>query len=125
MKKLLLLAVFTLGLFGSVVAQEVTEKDKKMKNPTEATKENLREAKNLYAVNCKACHGTLGLGDGTKAKNMKGDLGDFSSAKFQDQTDGTLFAKTKNKIGDHPGFSKKLSDEDIWIVVNYVRTLKK
>lgn len=125
MKQLLLLAIFAIGLGGSVVAQEVTEKDKKLKNPTTATKENLKEAKTLYAVQCKACHGTLGLGDGTKAKNMKGDLGDFSSAKFQGQTDGTLFAKTKNKIGDHPGFSKKLSDDDIWLIVNYVRTMKK
>ncbi len=125
MKQLLLLAVFTLGLCGSVVAQEMTDKDKKMKNPVEASKENLKEAKTLYDMHCKACHGAKGLGDGPKAKSMKGDLGDFSSAKFQGQTDGEIFFKTKNKIGDHPGFAKKLSDEDIWFTVNYVRSLKK
>ena len=125
MKQLLLLAIFAIGLGSSAVAQEITEKDKKIKNPTTVTKENLKEGKTLYAVNWKACHGTLGLGDGTKAKNMKGDLGDFSSAKTQNKSDGELFTATKNKIGDHPGFSKKMSDEDIWLVVNYLRTLKK
>lgn len=114
--------------FMSFVNQEpwiVPDKDKKMKNPVENSKENLAEAKNLYSTHCKSCHGTKGLGDGTKAKGLKGDLGDFSSAKFQAQTDGELFFKTKKGRGDMPSYAKKMNDEEIWMTVNYMRTLKK
>lgn len=103
----------------------VPEKDKNLKNPLESSKDNTREGKLVYDVQCKSCHGARGLGDGMKAKSMKGDLGDFSSAKFQAQTDGELFYKTKVGRADMPSYAKKLTDEDIWLVVLYMRTLKK
>jgi mono/diheme cytochrome c family protein len=103
----------------------VPENYKKMKNPLESDNDNLKEAKTVYDIQCKSCHGSKGLGDGSKAKSMKGDLGDFSSAKFHVQSDGELFYKTKVGRADMPGFSKKLSDEDIWLTVLYIRTLKK
>jgi mono/diheme cytochrome c family protein len=103
----------------------VPEKYKNLKNPVEASKDNLNEAKSIYDIQCKSCHGSRGLGDGTKAKSMKGDLGDFSSAKFQAQTDGELFYKTKIGRADMPSYAKKLSDDDIWYAVLYMRSLKK
>lgn len=115
-------------IFISFIDQDkwiVPEKDKKMKNPVEVTKVNLNEAKVLYNIHCKSCHGTKGLGDGPKAKNLKGDLGDFSSATFHAQTDGELFYKTKVGRGDMPGYAKKLNDEQIWLTVIWMRDLKK
>ncbi len=124
---ILLTAVFAIGLGFSANAQEwvVPAKDKAMKNPTEASKENLKEGKTLYDMHCKSCHGAKGLGDGPKAKSMKGDLGDFSSAKSQAQTDGELFYIIHKGKGDHPSFAKKLSEEERWLIVSYYRTLKK
>ncbi|MDP3353882.1 MAG: c-type cytochrome [Flavobacteriaceae bacterium] len=103
----------------------VPAKDKILKNPTANNKENSTIGKEIYSLHCKSCHGTKGLGDGPKAKSMKGDLGDFSSATFQSQTDGELFYKTKVGRSDMPSFAKKLSDEDIWLTVLYMRSLKK
>jgi mono/diheme cytochrome c family protein len=95
-----------------------------MKNPV-ATTTDAAIGKSLYSKHCKSCHGTEGYGDGTKAKEMKGDLGDFSTAKFQKQSDGALFYKTSFGRDDMPGFNKKMpSDEDRWLVINYIRTLK-
>ena len=123
----LMTAVFTIGFitFTNAQAWVVPAKDKAMKNPVEASKENLKEAKSLYDMNCKSCHGSKGLGDGSKAKSLKGDLGDFSSAKFHAQTDGDLFYIIKKGKGDHPSFAKKLSEEEMWLTVMYVRSLKK
>jgi len=106
---------------------EVPAKYKSMKNPTDAKdKENIAEGKALYAKQCSSCHGKKGLGDGTKAPDLKGDLGDFSSAASQKQTDGEMFYKMTEGRDDMPSFKKKIaSDEDRWLVVNYVRTLKK
>ncbi len=96
-----------------------------MKNPVAATTD-AAIGKSLYSKHCKSCHGSEGYGDGTKAKEMKGDLGDFSTSIFQKQSDGALFYKTTFGRDDMPGFNKKLpSDEDRWLVINYMRTLKK
>lgn len=120
-------AIVAIGLYSFTIDQDwvVPAKDKKMKNPVEASKENQNEAKILYNVHCKSCHGAKGLGDGPKAKSMKGDLGDFSSEKFHNQTDGEMFYKTKVGRADMPGYAKKLGDEEIWLTVIYMRSLKK
>lgn len=95
-----------------------------MTNPTNP-KIDLAIGKSLYSKHCKSCHGSEGYGDGTKAKEMKGDLGDFSTKEFQTQSDGALFYKTTFGRDDMPAFDKKLpSDEDRWLVINYMRTLK-
>ena len=101
----------------------VPVKYKTLKNPTDP-KVDLTIGKTLYSKHCKSCHGSKGYGDGSKADEMKGDLGDFSSKEFQDQSDGALFYKSTFGRDDMPRFSKKLpSDEDRWLVVNYMRTL--
>jgi mono/diheme cytochrome c family protein len=95
-----------------------------MKNPVPA-KTDAAVGKSLYEKHCKSCHGKEGYGDGPKAAEMKGDLGDFSTAAFQKQTDGELFYKTTFGRNDMPEFAKKVADdEDRWLIVNYMRTLK-
>ena len=95
-----------------------------MKNPIPAN-QDASIGKSLYDKHCKSCHGKEGYGDGSKAADLKGDLGDFSSIKFQKQTDGELFYKTTFGRDDMPEYTKKMpEDEDRWLIVNYMRTLK-
>ena len=95
-----------------------------MKNPTDPNADKAI-GKSLYNKHCKSCHGAEGYGDGPKAAEQDGDLGDFSSAEFQSQTDGELFYKTTFGRNDMPEYTKKMpDDEDRWLVVNYMRTLK-
>jgi mono/diheme cytochrome c family protein len=97
----------------------------KMANPTDPDDdESIEIGEELYMKHCKSCHGKEGLGDGPKAAEQKGDLGDFSSAEFQGQSDGALFYKSKVGRDDMPDFSKKIpNDEDIWFIVDFMRTL--
>ena len=102
----------------------VPEKYVNMKNPTDPTTD-IAIGKSLYNKHCKSCHGAEGYGDGTKANEVEGDLGDFSSAEYQAQTDGELFYKTSFGRDDMPEFTKKMpDDEDRWLIVNYMRKLK-
>lgn len=103
----------------------VPDKYNTMKNPTDASDdENLEIGEELYMKHCKSCHGKEGYGDGPKAADQKGDLGDFSSEEFQAQSDGALFYKTTVGRDDMPGYDKKMpDDEDRWLVVNYMRAL--
>ena len=102
----------------------VPAKYEAMKNPIPA-KQDAAIGKSLYDKHCKSCHGKEGYGDGTKADGLKGDLGDFSSEAFQKQSDGALFYKTTIGRDDMPEYTKKMpDDEDRWLIVNYMRTLK-
>ena len=102
----------------------VPAKYQTMKNPTDP-KVDLSIGKSLYSKHCKSCHGKEGYGDGPKAEEQEGDLGDFSSVLFQSQTDGALFYKTSFGRDDMPEYTKKMQDdEDRWLIVNYMRTLK-
>ncbi len=104
----------------------VPESAQKLKNPTDKTnKEDLAVGKTLYSKHCQSCHGKEGYGDGPKAKELKGEVGDFSSEKFKAETEGTLFYKITTGRDDMPSFEKKIPDaEDRWLIVNYIKTLK-
>ena len=135
MKTSLKLLVFAISIsfvsMGFIVKEDpwtIPAKYKSMKNPTDASDKGLlMEAKNIYAQECKSCHGNSGMGDGSKAGDLKGYLGDFSDpAFFKEQTEGELFYKIKTGRDDMPSFGKKLSsEEDIWLVINYIKTLAK
>lgn len=88
--------------------------------------ESIKEGKALFAKHCQSCHGKTGMGDGTKASELKTEPGDFSKATFQSQSDGSIYFKISEGRDDMPSFKKKMNDsKDIWDVVNYIRTLKK
>ena len=104
----------------------VPDNYKSMKNPVASDPAAVTEGKALYATHCKSCHGTKGLGDGTKAATLKTEAGDFSKSDFQSQTDGALFYKTSEGREDMPSFKKKIPDADErWSIVSYLRTFKK
>jgi len=104
----------------------VPDKYKSMKNPVTADAESIASGKALWSTHCKSCHGAKGLGDGPKAAQLKTEPGDFSLADVQSQPDGSLFYKISEGREDMPSFKKKIPDqEDIWSLVNYMRTLKK
>ena len=99
----------------------VPDEYKNMENPAES----LQNGKMLYNRNCASCHGKKGLGDGPKARMLDTFSGDFSGDFYQNQTDGEHFYKTKYGRGEMPAYEGKISDEDIWHMVNYMRTFDK
>jgi len=127
--KLLFVSAATLMLSAAMVAQPkpwvVPANFKSMKNPVAKSDASNKAGMALYTKNCASCHGKAGLGDGVKARALKEFPGDFSKAAFQDQSDGDHFYKTKTGRGEMPKYEGKLTDNDIWNIVNYTRTFKK
>jgi len=135
MKSTVAIAVFVIGLIAASFTIKVQQAqkpwpvpavDKAKKNPVASSAESIKAGKELWSMNCKSCHGTKGLGDGSKAAQLKTEPGDFSTAAFQSQTDGEIFYKLSVGRDDMPASKKKIpDDEDRWNLVNYIRTLKK
>jgi len=127
--KLFFTGAAVLVLSATLVAQPkpwvVPANFKTMKNPVATGDASTKAGLAIYTKNCASCHGKVGLGDGVKARALKEFPGDFSKADFQGQSDGDHFYKTKTGRSEMPKYEGKLADNDIWNVVNYMRTFKK
>ena len=99
----------------------------KVKNPIPATAKSIETGQKLYQMNCRHCHGATGLGDGPLAPKDPPPPANLTDAKWDHgSTDGEIFSVIKNGAGPDSKMKPmkaKLSDNDIWNVVNYIRTL--
>ena len=103
----------------------VPEKNAKMINASPSNAATIKDGKELWVQHCQSCHGKSGKGDGPKAAQLKTESGNFTLPETQKQTDGSIFYKISEGRGDMPAFKKKIPEaEDIWNVINFIRTLK-
>ena len=123
----MVIAAFALTIVAFTIPQEkweVPAKYKSMKNEYAGEDED-GIGEELYAQHCKSCHGKEGYGDGTKAKELDTEMRDLTAEEVQGQNDGELFYKAIIGRDEMPNFEKKIrDDEDRWMVINYLRTLK-
>jgi len=110
---------------------ELPEDADKTKNPVEATAESIEKGKALYLAkdkgNCIFCHGETGAGNEANLARLRRKPADLSNKeRMSTRTDGELFWKiSKGITGIMPAGEKRMSEEERWHVVNYVRTLAK
>lgn len=90
-------------------------------NPTEVNEESLIDGKMIYTKNCRSCHGKLGDGAGSGGKELATMPTDFTNPDFLNQTDGSMFWKIYEGRDEMKMYKKKLNEEDIWLVVNYIK----
>jgi mono/diheme cytochrome c family protein len=93
-------------------------------NPVKPTPESLAKGKKTYGYDCAVCHGKDGNGKG-EMTDMKG-IPDFTDATaMKNRTDGELFYIIKKGKGDMPPEGDRTKADDIWNLVNYVRSFAK
>jgi len=101
----------------------VPEEAKKVTNPVPANETTLKTAKDIYAEYCAQCHGDTGKGDGTEAAMYKTKPADFTDAHMMSEmTDGEIYYKMTEGRRPMPSFKKTLTEEQRWMLVNYVKT---
>jgi mono/diheme cytochrome c family protein len=94
-------------------------------NPVKPTPESLAKAKKLYGIDCAMCHGANGDGKGDMASDMK-NVTDFTNPDaLKNRTDGELFYVIRHGKGEMPPEGDRAKDEDVWNLVNYIRSLAK
>jgi len=124
------LATFTLTLLSFTMPTGVTDdwdvpdKYKNMENPYADDGDADDIGADLYKQHCRSCHGKEGFGDGSKAAELETEMRELGSADVQGQSDGALLYKSIIGKDEMPNFEKKIrSEEDQWMVINYLRTL--
>ena len=93
----------------------------KIKNPVAATPESLSAGKRAYQRLCVRCHGADGKGDGGSGGAQPSD---FTDAQWDyGSSDGDLFSVIHDGTSaDMEGYAARMSDTDIWNVVNYIHS---
>jgi mono/diheme cytochrome c family protein len=105
-----------------------------LKNPVASTPESLATGKRIYDSNCSACHGNMAQGavragtvisiieeqNGRQPPDLTDDRWDYGSS------DGDIFTVVKRGLPPTmmPGFDGGIADNDIWSIVNYLRSLR-
>jgi mono/diheme cytochrome c family protein len=98
----------------------------KQANPVKATPESIALGKKKYGVDCAMCHGKTGDGKGDLAADMNLKIPDYHDpAALKDKTDGELFYIIQKGKGDMPAEGDRAKKDDIWNLVNYIRSLAK
>jgi putative copper resistance protein D len=79
----------------------------------------------LYAGHCASCHGVAGHGDGPRAGELPNPPTNLTGRHTLRHTAGDLFWWITNGFSGSPehAFKGRLSDEERWDLVNFVRTL--
>jgi mono/diheme cytochrome c family protein len=107
------------GENGRLTADEV----KKLKNPVRFSKASLARGRILYIRDCNECHGA----DGKSQVDVIANATDLTEPKLwkSGTSEGEVFRSIRDGAGDSmPPFSDKIEkSEDMWHLVNYVRSL--
>jgi mono/diheme cytochrome c family protein len=95
----------------------------KVKNPVEAAPASLAAGRRGYQRLCSRCHGPEGKGDGSSATGAQPS--DLTDRQWDfGGSDGEIFAAIHDGTSaDMAGYADRLSDAEIWNVVNFLRTL--
>ena len=97
-------------------------------NPIPADANSITQGQGLFVMACVPCHGPTGRGDGSAAANLERDgvrvrPGNLTLPEMRQQTDGELFWKISEGRSPMPSWRESLTEEQRWLIVNYVRTL--
>lgn len=93
--------------------------------PPKDLQASLEQGETLYGTDCAMCHGSDGHTLTDNGRWMYPRASDLTSPSVQQYSDPELFWIVKNGIrfSGMPGFGKVESDEHIWDLVRYIRTL--
>jgi len=126
-----LFVVLLLVAFGSAVYAFlypgpwiVPEEAKRVPNPLKPSEANLSAGRKLYSDKCAECHGDSGKGDGAQSSRYSTKPSNLTDAPHMNSvTDGELFYKITGGHRPMPSFKKRLTEEQRWQAVIFLRSL--
>lgn len=96
-----------------------------LKNPFEKNDDLLARGEKAYKINCMACHGPEGKGDGLVIGPTRFAIAPPSckSERVQARNEGQIYHVISNGFGLMPNYDKQISQADRWAIVYYFQNL--
>lgn len=121
-----LLAVIVISIATAIYQNrewKVPEEAKRLKNPIPLSEAALQAGRRIYMDKCAECHGETGKGDGPQAAMYSTPPASLTDAKrMASVTDGEIFYQISVGRKPMPAFKKRLTEEERWQLVLFVRS---
>jgi mono/diheme cytochrome c family protein len=95
------------------------------KNPLPLTAERLRQGRDRFTIYCAVCHGDDGYGAGIVVRRGFPAPPSYHEERLRDAPDGHLFDVITRGYGAMLPFADRLTTDERWAVVAYVRALQR
>lgn len=103
-------------------ATEIVSPSAEGKNPVAPTAASLAQGKTLFAIDCALCHGETSDQPGLVGHKLKPPPPGLNPGLLKERSDSQLFKAISNGFGRMPPFKAKLSPQERWHLINYLRT---
>jgi mono/diheme cytochrome c family protein len=107
-----------------ITGREVVSQESELKNPVPPTGASIVEGKALFGINCVICHGATSAERGPVGKKLVPPPPALDHNMVQGLTDSTIFKAITFGFGRMPVFQDKLTPQERWNLVNFLRTRK-
>ncbi len=97
-----------------------------LRNPIARTAQSIARGRDLFQKDCAICHGAEGKGDGPAAAGLPKrpkDLGRLAPPPIF--PDGVVAYRIIQGVRLMPAFGATLSEDEIWDLLNFIRSLRK
>ena len=105
-----------------VTGTEIVAPDSEPRNPVAAADLSLAEGKALFAINCAMCHGESSSKPGPVGTKLKPPPPGLDHILLRNRSDAHIFKAVTLGFGRMPPFKGKLTQQQRWHLVNYLRT---
>lgn len=95
----------------------------KKNNPIASSKDSIANGKVIFDNKCIYCHGNGAKGSSKNATGLSKDTPNLVK-RLKTHTDGDFHWKIINGKGEMPSFQKDLTYEEIWDIINYIKSLE-
>jgi mono/diheme cytochrome c family protein len=122
-------AVVAAMVFGVIATSEARQGNPaaaKIANPVASTPESIAAGEAIYKRRCSGCHGIDAKGGPPKEEFLKPAPNLIDDSYDHGSSDGEMFDVIKNGVPPDlvmDGWGERISETDIWNIVNYLRAL--
>lgn len=85
----------------------------------------MEHGKDRYSIYCQPCHGAIGDGNGITKSYGMGATPSYHDDRLRKMAEGEIYNAITNGKGNMLSYADKLTPEDRWAVVAYVRALQR
>ena len=93
--------------------------------PVDVTEKLVRRGQNRFQIYCQPCHGALGDGQGITKQYGMIATPSYHDDRLRQMAEGEIFNTITNGKNTMSSYADKLSPDDRWAVIAYVRALQR
>lgn len=105
-----------------ITGKEIVSQGDELKNPLTPSQSSLLQGEALFTINCAMCHGQTSAARGPVGLKLKPPPPGLDHELLRNRNDARIFKAITFGFGRMPPFKDKLTPQERWELVNFLRT---